>query len=283
MMFFLTKIDDDNVNEWILTNRKNAKNKFTNKFLIFVFKSYEKAIKNFKWKKFSFETIQIELTIFITNETWKTMITFKNVNIVINKWIFKAKMHINKFFDKLKIRLMTNNFFQICDVNYSDTFASTIKFDILRFFMMIVTMNNFECHQIDVNNAFIKFFFKKKIYMKSSSNVNIASKQILIIKRNLYDFKQIANNWHEKCIKILFKLNFVQIFADSCLLRHFEKNIVLLIYVNDMNIAIKSMKQMNWFKKKFEKIFKIKNLKKMNKIFDIKIIRDRQNQIFRIN
>ena len=163
-----------------------------------------------------------------------------------------------QIFWQIENQIDNEKFFQICNMNHFDIFASTIKFDILRFFMIIVTLKNFEYHQIDVNNTFIEFFFKKKIYMKSSLNVNIAFRSILLIKRNLYDFKQIAKNWHEKWIKILFKLNLMQIFADLCFLLHFEKNIILLIYVNDVNIATKSIKQMNSFKKNSNKHLKSK-------------------------
>ena len=39
----------------------------------------------------------------------------------------------------------------------------------------------------------------------------------------------------------------------------------------------------NNLKKKFDKIFKIKNLKKMKIFFNIRIIRNRKNRLFRIN
>ena len=134
-----------------------------------------------------------------------------------------------------------------------------------------------------MNNVFIESFFKKKIYMKSSSNVDITSNQMLLIKRSLYKLKQIVKDWHEKCIKTLIKLDFVQIFADSCLLRHSKRDIILFVYVDDVNIVARSMHQVNWFKKKFKRAFKIKNLKKMNKILDFKITRNRQNWILHMN
>lgn len=154
-------------------------------------------------------------------------------------------MHIYGFLDKLKTRFVVRGFFQICGINYSDTFASTVRFDTLRLFIIIVTLKNLKCHQIDVNNAFTESLLKEKIYMQPSSDVDILSKQVLFIKRSLYDLKQAVKNWHEKCIKAMLKLDFVQIFVDSCLLRHSKKRIMLLMSVNDVNIAAKSMKQVN--------------------------------------
>ena len=56
------------------------------------------------------------------------------------------KMHIDKFFDKFKTKLIIKDFFQICDVNYFDTFASMIRFNTLHLFMIIMTLENLECH-----------------------------------------------------------------------------------------------------------------------------------------
>ena len=103
-------------------------------------------------------------------------------------------MHIDGSLDKLKARLMARDFSQVCGVDYSDTFASTIRFDILRLFMIIVALKDLKCHQIDVNNAFTEFFLKKKIYMQPFSDVNVSLDQVLLIKRNLYDLKQTARD-----------------------------------------------------------------------------------------
>ncbi len=55
-------------------------------------------------------------------------------------------MHVNDSFDKLKTRLIVRDFSQIYEVNYENTFASIIKFDILQVFLIIATMKNLELH-----------------------------------------------------------------------------------------------------------------------------------------
>ena len=99
-------------------------------------------------------------------------------------------MHVNDTLDKLKIKLVARDFSQIYEIDYTNIFASIVKFDILRLFLIVVTLENFECHQMNVNNAFTKSFLKKIIYMKSSSNVDLLSEQALLIRRNLYELKQ---------------------------------------------------------------------------------------------
>ena len=64
-------------------------------------------------------------------------------------------------------------------MNYFNRFAIKIKFDILNFFMIIVTLKVFEYHQINVNNTFAEFFFKKKLH-------KIIVKRKYCIKKTLF-------------------------------------------------------------------------------------------------
>ena len=99
-------------------------------------------------------------------------------------------MHVNDTLDKLKIRFVARDFSQMYEINYTNTFVSTVKFDIFRLFFVVVILENFECHQMNVNNVFTESFLKKIIYMKFSSNVDLFFEQAFLIRRNLYELKQ---------------------------------------------------------------------------------------------
>ena len=70
-------------------------------------------------------------------------------------------MHIDNTLNKLKTRLVIKEFSQMYNIDYTNTFASIVKFDILRLFLIIVTLKDLKYHQMNVNNAFIESFFKK--------------------------------------------------------------------------------------------------------------------------
>ncbi len=74
-------------------------------------------------------------------------------------------------------------------VDYTDTFALTVKFDTLRLFLVVFTLEDLECHQVDVNNAFTESFLKEVIYMKPPPGVDLAPGQVLLICRSLYGLK----------------------------------------------------------------------------------------------
>ena len=103
-------------------------------------------------------------------------------------------MHIDDTLNKLKTRFIVREFFQMYDIDYTSTFVSIVKFNILRLFLIIVTLKDLKSYQMNINNVFIESFLKKIIYMKSSSDVKLFSDQALSIRRSLYDLKQAVRN-----------------------------------------------------------------------------------------
>ncbi len=245
--------------------------------------TYKDAVQNSVWKKLWKEAINAELVMLVINEIWQEEVSLKKINIMTNKWVFKSKMHVNNSLDRLKTRLIVRDFSQIHEVDYENTFASTVKFDTLQVFLIIATMKNLELHQVDVNNAFIESFLKKIIYMFSSSEVKVRLNYALRVLQSLYDLKQAAQDWHDCCVIVLSELNFVQCVADSCLLIHESKEIMLLLYINDIVIIFKSLSNIKWFKHEFQCVFKVKNLRKMKKILDIQITCNRKTWILWMN
>ncbi len=82
---------------------------------------------------------------------------------------------------------------------------------------------------------------------------------------------------------MLSELDFTQCAADSCLLIHRSKKIMLLLYVDNIVIICKSLSNIKWFKHKFWCVFKVKNLRKMKRILNIQITCNRKTWILRMN
>ncbi len=134
-----------------------------------------------------------------------------------------------------------------------------------------------------MNNAFTELFLKEIIYMFSSSEMKVKSDCVLRVLWSLYDFKQAAWNWHDHCVTALSELDFAQCVADSCLLIHKSKEIMLLLYIDNIVIICKSLNNIKWFKHEFQCVFKVKNLRKMKRILDIQITCNRKTWILQMN
>ena len=79
-------------------------------------------------------------------------------------------------------------------VDYEDTFAPTVKYDTLRVFMALVALEDLECHQVDVNNAFTESFLRETIYMAPPPGVKVARGRVLCILHSLYSLKQVTRD-----------------------------------------------------------------------------------------
>jgi len=51
-------------------------------------------------------------------------------------------MHINETLEKFKAKLVARDFTQVFEINYKNIFASIVKFDTLRVFLVIVILKN---------------------------------------------------------------------------------------------------------------------------------------------
>jgi len=55
-------------------------------------------------------------------------------------------MHIDRILNKLRAKLVTRDFIQAFNINYKDIFISTIKFDTLRVFLIIIMLKDLKCY-----------------------------------------------------------------------------------------------------------------------------------------
>lgn len=238
-------------------------------------KTYKEAINDVKWGHLWKEAIQKELTALESNHTWSQVVPPKGANLVTSKWVFDVKHLISGAIEKFKARLVARGFSQKLGVDFTDTFAPTVRHDTLRCFMATVAKKNLHMHVVDVNNAFTESFLKEDIFMSPPPGVDIPPGKVFKILKSLYGLKQAARDWNQLCVQKLKKLGFTQSEVDPCLLVHDRKGIMILTWVDDIPIASSSLDNINWFKEEFGKVFKIKDLGEPDKIVGIKITRDR--------
>ena len=228
-------------------------------------RSYREAVNDPVWGELWKEAVDTEINALISNKTWKEVVPPPKTNIVTCKWVFKVKLNIDGSLEKLKARLVARGFTQKYGIDYEDTFAPTVRSDTLRTVLAIVALENLECHQVDVNNAFTQSSLKDTIYMTAPEGVKVAPGRALQILQSLYGLKQSAREWHSCCTNELIELSFAQCPSDPCLFTHPVKGIIIFMHVDDLVIAAKMMKEINWFKREFNTAVSIKDQEKCQK------------------
>ena len=241
-------------------------------------KSYQAAINDPIWGPLWQEAFKLETDALWANGTFEIIKPPAGANIITSRWVLAAKHNLDGSLQKLKARLVARGFTQKYGVDFDYTFAPTLRHDTLRVFLAMVAMEDLECHAVDVNNAFTESTLKEEIYMAAPPGMDLPPGSVLKVLRSLYGLKQAARDWNQSCIESLQKMGFIQTDADPCLLRHPEKEILILVYVDDILIGSKQINNINWFKKHFGEIYKIKDLGEVSKILGVQVIRNRKNR-----
>ena len=80
------------------------------------------------------------------------------------------------------------------DIDYNETFASTIQINTLRAVLALIAIENLKTKQVNINNAFTESLLKHLIYINAPPNMNMKQGEYLRLLQSLYNLKQAAHN-----------------------------------------------------------------------------------------
>ena len=69
--------------------------------------------------------------------------------------MFKIKNDENRQVVRYKVRLIAQGFLQVYEFDFIKMFALMVRRELLRMFLIIMTLNNLKLHQIDVKAAYL--------------------------------------------------------------------------------------------------------------------------------
>ena len=82
-------------------------------------------------------------------------------------------------------------------MDYTETFASTVRMATLRAFFAMVVCEDLECRQFDIKNAFTESKLSEELWMKIPQGVKTnKSGTAMRLMRSLYGLKQSARDWN---------------------------------------------------------------------------------------
>ena len=118
----------------------------------------------------------------------------------------------------------------------------------------------------------------------ASSQSNKKTKnRVLRLLRSFYEFKQFDQKWNFKAKNHLKIINFQLINFDDCVFFDKSRRIILILYVDDLLIFFQSVESINTMKKKLFQKFRMKNMKRITFILNIRIKRDTDRKFIVMN
>ncbi|UYV73755.1 hypothetical protein LAZ67_11000746 [Cordylochernes scorpioides] len=228
------------------------------------------------------KAMEEEFDSLIENKTWELVDPPKGQNVIGSKWVLKKRYSSDGSLERHKARLVARGFSQQYGIDYEETFAPVVRQSTIRVFLALAVEYNLIVHQMDVQSAYLNGEIKEEVYMAQPENF-VSRKypeKVCRLKKAIYGLKQAGIVWHEKLDTELKYLGLKQIQSDNCVyIKHHEGILLVAIYVDDLIIAAEREDTLISFKESMKKIFKIKDLGKINYCLGIRIQTEKDGSI----
>ena len=212
------------------------------------------------------------------NQTWKLTERPEGQKVIGCKWVFKLKSGIQGVEEqRYKARLVAKGYAQVEGIYYNEVFSPVVKHTTIRLMLSMVVELDLELEQLDVKTAFLHGNLEERILMEQPEGYSEGNK-VCLLQKSLYGLKQSPRQWNLRFDKFMKAHNFKRSDYDSCV--YFKcygegKYVYLLLYVDDMLVAAKDLKEVEKVKKILSTEFEMKDLGPAKRILGMDIIRDR--------
>src|SRR4051812_10294751 len=218
------------------------------------------------------------------NQTWDLVELPKGKKAIECKWVYRKKEAVaEKKGEKFKARLVAKGYSQRQGEDYDEIFSPVVRHTSIRVVLALVAHADMELEQMDVKTAFLHEDLEEQIYMVQPEGFSHPGQENLVckLKKSLYGLKQSPRQWYKRFDAYMIRIGYRRCEYDCCVYTRVlddGSSIFLLLYVDDMLIAARSMKEINKLKTLLRKKFDMKDLGGAKKILGMEIRMDRASK-----
>ncbi|KAH9670747.1 hypothetical protein KPL70_017094 [Citrus sinensis] len=241
-------------------------------------KTYREAVSGKdadKWTK----AMKDEIESLHKNNTWKLVKRPENKRLVGCKWVYKVKQGIPGVKSmRYKARLVAKGYTQREGIDFTEVYSPVVRHTSIKMILALVAVHSMHLEQMDVEIAFLHGEIEEQIVMSQPEGFEDQSNGdwVCLLKKSLYGLKQSPRQWYLRFDSFMMKLCFQRCNLDCCVYyKEISGDMVyLILYVDDMLIASKSMEHINFLKQQLKGEFEMKDLGPAKKILGMQLIRD---------
>ncbi|MCH79609.1 retrovirus-related Pol polyprotein from transposon TNT 1-94 [Trifolium medium] len=232
--------------------------------------SYKIASQNQHWV----DAMDTELKALHQNRTWIYVDKPAHVTPIGNKWVYKIKHKADGSIERYKARLVSKGYNQVEGLDFFDTYSPVAKITTVRTLIALASIQHWNLHQMDVNNAFLPGELQEDVYMDVPQGVTSPRpNQVCKLLKSLYGLKQASRKWYERLTALLLQHGYTQSNSDHSLftLTKGSSFTALLVYVDDIILAGNCMDEFDRIKQIMHHEFKIKDLGQLRYFLGIEV------------
>jgi hypothetical protein len=186
------------------------------------------------------------------------------------------------------LALVAKGYSQQKGVDYEEIFSPVVRHTSNRTVLALVAHYDMALEQMDVKTAFLHGDLEEQIYMEQPEGFSQPRQEHLVckLKKSLYGLKQSPRQWYKRFDSYMIKIGYMRCEYDCCVyVKSLDDGsfIFLLLYVDDMLIAAKSIVEVNKLKVLLSKEFDMRDLGTAKKILGMEIRRDRDAKKLRLS
>ncbi|KAL1200962.1 Retrovirus-related Pol polyprotein from transposon TNT 1-94 [Cardamine amara subsp. amara] len=223
------------------------------------------------------------------NRTWRLVKRPKTRKVIGCRWIYRLKPGIPGVEEpRYKARLVARGYSQREGIDYQEVFAPVVKHISIRFLLSVTANMDLELEQFDIKTAFLHGLLEEEIYMEQPEGFVVKREEdhVCLLEKALYGLKQAPRQWNKCFDQFVVSHGFKRSKYDHCVYIKESKGkcfIYLLLYVDDMLIASKDMKEIQIVKDLLSNRFEMKDLGAARRILGMDIERDRKGGVLTLS
>ncbi|GMF21325.1 unnamed protein product [Phytophthora fragariaefolia] len=137
------------------------------------------------------EALLVEYRALVKNGTWELVPLPKGRTVLGCHWAFDVKYNPDGTIDRFKARLVVRGNTQIYGIDYDEIFSPVARYESLRLFLALATIQDLYVHQMDVSTAFLNGTLFEDIYMQQPHGFRHGNASTVCkLKKSLYGLKQ---------------------------------------------------------------------------------------------
>jgi transposase InsO family protein len=208
---------------------------------------------------------------------------FKALN---GRWVYNFKRDALGNIISYKARWVGKGYEQVEGIDFLEKFAPTAKKETERALLAVVAHDDLELYQFDVTTAFLQGKLQEVVYVRQPPGFHEGGPDMVWkLNKPLYGLRQAPRAWYIHLREHLESIGFTASQADASFftLDHAGDRILLLVYVDDILVAAKSLSNITYTKGLLQDKFEIKDLGEAKFFLGMEIERDRANGTLKLS